>query len=311
MNLIAPALLTLFAITAAIEDLVDLNVSKCAPNIENREHSNQATSMHHTTQLKYVKALIESGSCRHFYLDLGTNIGVTIRKLYEPQYYKDAPMVEFFQSLFGDVEERHKVCSIGFEPNTVWVEHLENLQTVYRKAGFPTVIFTNSALASTRGILKFFRIVGYNEVGSSVVDLHGQDDDYVEAIAVDTDALIKHVMEMWKASPSYQKGVSKVFAKMDIEGSEYFVLPKMLQGGSLCDIDVMTMEWHPGILDKCTSPLSTTEAMKAVQWITSGLCPNFRLVNLDDETYALQDPGPMPIEFTDTISKIIEVVDHG
>ena len=56
--------------------------------------------------------------CFHVYLDVGSNVGVQVRKLFEPSFYPGAPFVNVFDKEFGPVEARRKsVCAVGFEPN--------------------------------------------------------------------------------------------------------------------------------------------------------------------------------------------------
>ena len=62
-----------------------------------------------------IDALFRKHGCRHAYLDVGTNIGVQIRKLFEPHKYPGAEVLPIFANLFGP--QRCKVCAIGIEPN--------------------------------------------------------------------------------------------------------------------------------------------------------------------------------------------------
>merc|ERR550539_841072 len=57
--------------------------------------------------------------CTFVYLDMGTNIGVQIRKLYEPDLFPGAPIIPLFDKYFGKIEERDfsEICSVGWEPN--------------------------------------------------------------------------------------------------------------------------------------------------------------------------------------------------
>ena len=57
--------------------------------------------------------------CRFVYLDVGTNIGVQIRKLFEPELYPNAKIHKIFEQYFGDKKQRIRsgVCAVGFEPN--------------------------------------------------------------------------------------------------------------------------------------------------------------------------------------------------
>ncbi|KAH3691129.1 hypothetical protein DPMN_194089 [Dreissena polymorpha] len=55
--------------------------------------------------------------CQFVYLDLGSNKGVQIRKLYEPSLYPGAAIIPFFDKLFGHITKssrRGNVCSFGF-----------------------------------------------------------------------------------------------------------------------------------------------------------------------------------------------------
>ena len=43
---------------------------------------------------------------RHVFLDLGTNTGVQIRKLYEPHLFPNASVLPIFDKFFGPIGER-------------------------------------------------------------------------------------------------------------------------------------------------------------------------------------------------------------
>ena len=67
--------------------------------------------------------------CRFVYLDVGTNIGVQIRKLFEPELYPNASIHEVFNKYFGNIDERTNagVCAVGFEPNKNHTTHLKRM----------------------------------------------------------------------------------------------------------------------------------------------------------------------------------------
>ena len=44
--------------------------------------------------------------CRHVYLDMGTNTGIQIRKLYEPHLFPNASVLSIFDKFFGPIGER-------------------------------------------------------------------------------------------------------------------------------------------------------------------------------------------------------------
>ena len=52
--------------------------------------------------------------CLHVFLDLGSNRGVQIRKLYEPHVFPLAPVQPLYQRFFGKPEQRNlqEICSV-------------------------------------------------------------------------------------------------------------------------------------------------------------------------------------------------------
>ena len=66
--------------------------------------------------------------CRHVFLDMGTNTGVQIRKLYEPHLFPNASVLPIFDKFFGPIGER---LWRGSEPKYFWLfqgppEHLHS-----------------------------------------------------------------------------------------------------------------------------------------------------------------------------------------
>ena len=77
-----------------------------------------------------IDVLFETYGCTHAYVDVGTNIGVQIKKLYQPALYAEAPVLPVFEQSFGS--DRCTVCSIGFEPNPRHWPRLERVQRSLR-----------------------------------------------------------------------------------------------------------------------------------------------------------------------------------
>lgn len=113
----------------------------------------------------------ELNGCYHIFLDVGSNIGNTIRKLYEPHLFINASYLPIFNKYFGDSESVPTVCSVGFEPNPRHVKTLQEIQTAYQKCGWKTVFHTSTAAAHSYGLATFFsdNKVAYNEWGGSIV----------------------------------------------------------------------------------------------------------------------------------------------
>ena len=53
--------------------------------------------------------------CLHVFIDLGSNRGLQIRKLYEPATFPLAPVLPLYQKYFGKPEDRNlqEICSVG------------------------------------------------------------------------------------------------------------------------------------------------------------------------------------------------------
>jgi hypothetical protein len=107
---------------------------------------------------------VQSGNpldgCLHVYLDLGTNTGVQVRKLFEPHKFPAADVLLIFDKYFGPVEERDSstVCAVGFEPNPDHEPNLNFLSYFYNACGWRTIIHTRTAVASKNMETQFARI---------------------------------------------------------------------------------------------------------------------------------------------------------
>ena len=83
----------------ALEDNDKTKFAKMRANheITNRNHeSGGDPSTHHDTELT---TLLDG--CYHVYLDVGSNVGVQVRKLYEQDEYPDALAIPVFNEFFG------------------------------------------------------------------------------------------------------------------------------------------------------------------------------------------------------------------
>ena len=74
-------------------------------------------------------------NCKRVFLDFGSNIGVQIRKLYEPELYSynwgmlSSPLIPIFDDYFGHGRhEASDICAIGFEMNPAHTARLKSLE---------------------------------------------------------------------------------------------------------------------------------------------------------------------------------------
>lgn len=100
--------------------------------------------------------------CYHVYLDVGSNIGIQIRKLFEPQKYPNAAVHSIFDSNFGAIENRvmqgrtDYVCAVGFEPNFQHTATLKDLEKSYNDCGWRVSIFKETAVSNHNGKSNFY-----------------------------------------------------------------------------------------------------------------------------------------------------------
>ena len=85
--------------------------------------------------------------CQHVYLDLGSNVGIQVRKLFEPELFPDAAgdSIAVFNRFFGSAAERRKsTCAIGLEMNPTHTLRLKALEAAYAQQGWRTRFFTQT-----------------------------------------------------------------------------------------------------------------------------------------------------------------------
>lgn len=156
-------------------------------------------------QLAKLMTYIENGKCEHLYFDFGTNIGIQLRKLYEPKYFPNAPILPYFDKVFGCKTDnatrlRSTVCSIGFEPDHHHLDRLLKLQESYQNAGYPMVIFTGAAVWTTDGNITFYddnhSESKHNRWGSSLINYHDNMGPEV-VLSVNIGKLLHTIFHQW------------------------------------------------------------------------------------------------------------------
>jgi FkbM family methyltransferase len=234
----------------------------------------------HLTQLETL--LDQFDKCEHIYLDIGTNIGVQIRKLFEPQKFPKALILPYFESFYGPASQRSsRVCAIGMEPNPKWTTKLSKLQSDYQQKGYNVIIFTETAANIHNKNLTFyttpFEKVENNEWGSSLI---AWDKRMIATTAgsISLSSLIQLIQ--------YRKGKTEnsvTFMKLDVEGAEFEILSDLIFSGSICFVKQITVEWHPTFRPEISPPKDLTTT---INWLIKrkNNCPS-ELIELDDESY--------------------------
>ena len=85
-------------------------------------------------QVSPVRSQPMFGNCTTFYLDIGSNIGVQVRKLFEPSCYPKVTVLPVFDQYFGQERHRnHNICAIGIEMIPSHTARLTALEKHYTK----------------------------------------------------------------------------------------------------------------------------------------------------------------------------------
>jgi len=95
--------------------------------------------------------------CKSVYLDGGSNRGIQIRKIFEPERYPGDPVLPIYDRLFGPNRSTDsEMCVVGFEPNPHHTAKLQELEAAYNKKGWRVKIFTETAIALQDGTEFFY-----------------------------------------------------------------------------------------------------------------------------------------------------------
>ena len=246
--------------------------------------------------------------CFHVFLDVGANIGVHGRFLFEPEKYPKARIARsIFDSEFGPDRDNRVICSFEFEPNPAHQEQLGKRVRAYRAMGW-RYEYIQAAAGDFDGYMDFHHNADEEkeEWGFSVKKLVEGNTEVEKVPVLRLSSWIKqHITE--RLIPPFPFGhksnhTPTVVMKMDIEGSEYVVLPDLIFSGALCTIDFLFGEFHPWFAPMNFSgqkiELETRrDAANLGQLLikiigTSRKCKT-RFKYLDDESY-LHDGIPLP-----------------
>ena len=193
--------------------------------------------------------------CWHVYLDVGTNVGNQIRKVFEPQRFPLATIQPVYTKYFGPAQSRAEtVCAVGFEPNGAHEARLTELAQRYKVLGYRTHMMLKVAAATHEGNVTFYRDESFSgkrnhEWGASMVRVPAalRTNRVTTVPTVDLARWIRREIlhRRLPARPAAAApGRPHVVMKLDIEGAEHRVLPHLLEQGVLCKLDYMYAEYH-------------------------------------------------------------------
>lgn len=254
--------------------------------------------------------------CQYVYLDMGTNIGVQIRKLFEPQHYEEAKILPVFEKYFGPFNQRDKsqVCAVGWEPNPTHTERLQNLSDAYNKCGFRTIIYTETGVDVRNSKIKYIARNDFvHEISGFLQENANQEEDDITRVSKKTDVNVIRIAEYIRdvvgkrKLTKNQKGA--VVMKLDVEGREMGIMSDLIHSGSLQYIDYIHVDWptHKNVQTSDGTEIVDTSHQKFKQAIEVmqnlivseeiNLEKFTEITDLDDESYAFEifgGPAPLP-----------------
>jgi len=238
--------------------------------------------------------------CYHVYLDVGSNIGVQVRKLYQPEHFPGAGIINEFRLAFGgDVKHDLKddfndICVVGFEPNPRHTPGLLEIQEEYTKCGWSVRFHTETAVSNYNGKTDFYTDSKpyNNEMGAGIVgenvNLKGK------SATVDVLRLSDFVLNVvaQRRLPEQEKGkkAPTVLMKMDIEGSEVDVLPDLMWSGAISHIDTALIEFH----ERLSKDQFRKDLSSSLKQVMKAMAPKFVYKGADDESYFKGEKKPFP-----------------
>jgi hypothetical protein len=230
--------------------------------------------------------------------DVGSNIGVQVRKVFEPELYEFAPVLPIFDRYLGSPDERKVdsgLCVFGFEANPTHAARLAELQECYLSRGWRVQFFVPAAVGVTEGNISFYtdNDKEYNEWGASIFDVYKTSDMKVTVPQVDLARFILDQIHGRVIPPANASArAPSVLMKMDVEGTELMLVPRLLEEGIFCKgiVDFCFMEWHKRLI-----PPEQADNYEAVQKSVENHTSNTltcahkgptEISTLDDESYA-------------------------
>lgn len=188
--------------------------------------------------------------CYNMFLDIGSNIGVHIRKLFEPELYPRSDIRRFFDEAYGsDLEiRRNHTCAFGIELNPSHSAHLKALAQCYSSQGWRTRILTGHAAGNSDEeyyLLDKTSGAEPKEWGARIGNLSRKDTPGAVP-SIDLPRFIEHYICNRKVPAAPYPGAPPpmVQAKVDIEGAEYHLYLGMFVHRNFCCINRVTHELH-------------------------------------------------------------------
>lgn len=218
-------------------------------------------------------------------------MGTHIRKVFEPHLYPEAAVLSHYDTVFGDAAFRSQpssktgICAYGFEANPKFTHQLQAVEQSYAAMGWRVKFFVPQAVDIVDQKMVNFHVAHDPKHSDWASRVNKTGSSGIATPTLDLPSFLNKAI-----SSRTGKDVGKVIVKMDIETSEYDVLPTMVQKKLLCQgaIDLLLIEWH----DRLLYSSADLERAKAVRNQVEGDHPCnsgaiTHVVPFDDESYIL------------------------
>ncbi|CAB9499253.1 expressed unknown protein [Seminavis robusta] len=265
--------------------------------------------------------------CLLVFLDVGANIGIHSRFLFEPQHYPTAVQAHsVFDHVFGRQRDNRDICAFAFEPNPRHRSRHQQLQQAYEDRGWRYHVIEAGVSDDQGSNMTFYHKTNdrdKEEWAFSMVREKPEETPEVVPVIHLTEWIRHHIVE--RRLPSricgqynnqQQSTRGSVVMKLDIEGNEFVVLPNLFASGIFCrHLDVVFGEFHPGtahlfnrpgsdvVNDNHQGQIQIGNGRDAMLWfrglekIMRSIHPKDclgRWLNFDEESY-LHDGVPLPV----------------
>ncbi len=226
--------------------------------------------------------------CKQVYIDLGSNIGVQVKKLFEPEKYPLRKkhtqalnvVLKLFDNKFGNVTERKSpkssLCAFGFEPNPRHHKRLRSLQNLYNSKGWKVQFFFHAVSDEDKDVKFFVTKFSPVDLGATLSEHMSHKKQSIMTHAVQLSQFLVRKLHLEKIA----------LMKMDVEGEEIEVLLDLFTNNLLCKhrIDTILLELHKSKIKqkwKIFGDVSNIVNKMANQ--TS--CDPSQIIRNDDESY--------------------------